>query len=143
MRPGSSAKPSRGDLLKHHLKHLSGCHCRLILGNGSGGGDKKIGHCIPWPIEKIRVKIAYRCFSGDFLYCYIKATATDECASVQEDFERTFAIRNEPERRRSCFSKRQSKLNTYPRPRWDRRKFVRVFVVCFPLYVPPFTGISS
>jgi len=27
------------------------------------------------------------------LYCYIKATPTGECASVQEDFERTFAIR--------------------------------------------------
>jgi hypothetical protein len=52
---------------------------------------------MPWPKEKIRVKIAYRCFSGDFLYCYIKATATGECASAQEDFERTFAIRNEPE----------------------------------------------
>ena len=31
------------------------------------------------------------------MYCYIKATPTDECASIQEDFERTFAIRKEPE----------------------------------------------
>jgi hypothetical protein len=31
------------------------------------------------------------------LYCYIKATATDECRSIQEDFERTFAIRKEPD----------------------------------------------
>ena len=30
------------------------------------------------------------------MYCYIKAP-TGECASVQEDFERTFAIRKEPE----------------------------------------------
>jgi hypothetical protein len=27
------------------------------------------------------------------LYCYIKATATDECASIQEDFQKTFTIR--------------------------------------------------
>jgi hypothetical protein len=31
------------------------------------------------------------------LYFYIKATRTDECASIQDDFERTFAIRKMPE----------------------------------------------
>jgi hypothetical protein len=33
----------------------------------------------------------------DHLFCYIRAVRAEECASIQEAFERTFAIRKEPE----------------------------------------------
>jgi hypothetical protein len=33
----------------------------------------------------------------DHLFCYIRAVRTEECAGIQEAFERTFAIRKEPE----------------------------------------------
>ena len=36
-------------------------------------------------------------FRGDLLFCYIKAVRAEECAGIQEEFERTFAIRKEPE----------------------------------------------
>jgi hypothetical protein len=31
------------------------------------------------------------------LFCYIKAVRAEECAGIREEFERTFAIRKEPE----------------------------------------------
>jgi hypothetical protein len=50
-----------------------------------------------YPLTEIRDKIDWRDFRGELLYCYIKAIRAEECGGVQEDFERTFAIRKEPE----------------------------------------------
>jgi hypothetical protein len=50
-----------------------------------------------YPLTEIRDKINWRDLWGELLYCYIKAIGADECGEVQEDFERTFSIRKEPD----------------------------------------------
>jgi hypothetical protein len=49
------------------------------------------------PGLKSRIKLLGRCFGVDLLFYYIRAVRAEECAGIQEEFERTFAIRKEPE----------------------------------------------